>query len=121
MKKIIKNIFLVLVIMIGVITLTGCGKDTKKEEKKEESNTPTIVGTWVYKDSDSFEYTFKKDGTGTYLVGTTEMKFTYETDDNKLSILYDGSTVPFETEYSIKDDVLNIKDSLGEDTLYERK
>lgn len=49
------------------------------------------------------------------------MKFTYKTDGNKLSITYDGDTDSFDTTYSIKGKVLNVKDSNDEDTLYNKK
>ena len=49
------------------------------------------------------------------------MKFKYEIKDNKILITYEGETKPFETEFSIKKNVLNIKDSFGKDTLYRRK
>ena len=105
MKKFLASLFLVVLCFI----LVGCGKESG------------LVGTWQYKDSDSFVYTFKADGTGTYTVGDTVMNFTYETDGNNISIKYEGFDSSFDTEYSIDDDVLNIKDSLGDDTLYVRK
>ena len=49
------------------------------------------------------------------------MKCTYETDGDKISIMYEGNTVPFETTYSIDGDTLNVKDSFGEDTLYKKQ
>ena len=114
MKRLSK-ILLVLVLVVGVFTLVGC---EKKESSKSDSK---IVGTWVYQDSDDFAYTFNEDGTGKYVVGTTTMKFTYKTDGNKLSITYDGDTDSFDTTYSIKGKVLNVKDSNDEDTLYNKK
>ena len=49
------------------------------------------------------------------------MKCTYKTDGDKLSILYDGNTVSFDTTYSIDGNKLNVKDSLGNDTIYTKK
>ena len=40
-------------------------------------------------------------------------EFNFETEDNKISITYDGSTAAFESIYEIKDNELNIKDSFG--------
>ena len=48
------------------------------------------------------------------------MKFTYKLSGDKISILYDGDTVSFDTTYSVDGDTLNVVDSFGEDTLYER-
>ena len=49
------------------------------------------------------------------------MKCTYEIDGDKISILYDGNTAPFETTFSIDGNKLNVKDSMGKDTIYTRK
>lgn len=115
MNNSLKKMFIVLILVVGVFVFTGCGKDKKADKKV------SIVGTWVYVDSDQFVYTFNKDGSGKYEVAGTIMEFTYKISGNKLSMTYKGDTEDFETEYSIKDDTLNIKDSLGEDTLYKRK
>ena len=102
-----KSIIACLVIVALCFVLAGCGK-------KEN----TIVGKWA---QGSFVYTFNKDKTCSYDAAGTLMKCTYETDGDKLSILYDGNTVPFETTYSIDGNKLNVKDSFGNDTIYERK
>ena len=47
------------------------------------------------------------------------MKFTYTTNGNKISIVYDGGGT-FDTEYEINGDTLNVKDSGGNDTLYKK-
>ena len=79
-----------------------------------------IVGTWEY-EYGSFIYTFKADGTGTYDIAGDTMNFTYETNDNVLSITFEGDTGSSELEYEIDGDKLNVKDSFGSDTIYYRK
>ena len=116
MKKYLKYLIILFILVLGVASLTGC--DKKKPEI--EIDRTSIVGKWKYKNGGKFIYTFNKDGTGTYEVGKNVMKFTYKTDKDKLSILYDGDTESFDTTYSIEKDILNVKDSLGEDTLYKR-
>ena len=96
-----------ILLVVGVLSLTGCG------EKKN-----TIVGKWAH---GSFVYTFNEDKTCSYDAAGTLMKCTYEVEGEKLSILYDGNTSPFETTYSIDGNKLNVKDSFGSDTIYERK
>ena len=108
MKK--KLLLVVLVMLSGVLLFTGCG------EKKEKKN--SIEGKWAYS---SFVYNFESDGTGYYDAAGTKMDFTYEIKDNKLSILYKGSTAPFETEFSIDGDTLTVKDSFGKDFKYVRR
>ena len=108
MKKYLRVLLVALVLSVSVLGLTGCGK---KEEKI------TIVGKWQSKEYSSYVYTFNKDGTGEY----SGMKFTYTTEGDKISIQYEGSTVPFESTYEINGKELNIKDSFGNDTIYIRK
>ena len=85
-----------------------------------------IVGKWKYSGSEfsslgvDFVYTFNADGTGDYDMSGTKMSFTYIIDGDKLTINYNSSSAPFETEYEIKDNVLNVKDSGGNDTFYKR-
>lgn len=115
MKKIVTSLAIIVLLISSVLLLTGCGKENKEQDEKKT----TIVGSWKYEGAD-YTYTFNEDGTGNYNAYGTEMKFTYTTNDNKISILYDGNTSPFETEYSIDGDTLNVLDSFGKDTLYKR-
>ena len=105
--KFVKSLLVISIVFVGIFSLTGCGK-------KEES----IVGKWAL---GSFVYTFNKDKTCQYDAAGTIMKCTYEIDGDKISILYKGDSVPFETTFSIDGDTLNVKDSLGNDTLYKRQ
>ena len=102
------RVLLGIIAVFVCITLVGCGK----------TNTNSIVGKWSL---GSFTYTFNEDKTCSYEFAGTTMKCTYEIEEDKLSILYEDSDVPFETTYSIDGNKLNVKDSLGEDTIYERK
>ena len=94
-----------IITLLGVLVLYGCGK-------------ATIVGTWTH---DSFVYTFNKDNTCSYEVLGTTMKCKYTTDGDKISILYDGNSAPFETTYHIEKDKLHILDSFDNDVEYTRK
>ena len=85
----------------------GCGKKTDP-----------LVGKWAL---GSFVYTFNEDGTCQYDAAGTIMKCTYKTDGDKISILYEGNTASFDTTYSIDGNKLNVKDSLGNDTIYTKK
>ena len=91
-------------------------------ETKNDSASP-IVGRWKYYVENSsysidYIYTFNNDGTGSYEMAGASKSFTYTTDGNKLTITYDSA--PFETEYEINGDILNVKDSFGDDTLYKK-
>ena len=113
MKKTLKNIVLVLVLLIGVFTLSGCDK---KESKKEE--TSKIVGKWAHGD---FIYTFNKDNTGVYDAAGTKMEFTYEDNGKEISFLYTGNTEPLVLKYKIDGKKLIIKDSFDNDVEYTKK
>ena len=109
MKKYFKVLVIALILSISILGLTGCGKEKSKKN--------TIVGKWESKVYSSYVYTFNEDGTGDY----SGVKFTYTTEGNKISIKYDGNSVPFKSTYEIKDNELNIKDSFGNDTIYIKK
>ena len=106
----LKTLSVFVIAVLGVLVLTGCGN--------KETKTNSIVGKWAL---NTFVYTFNEDKTCTYDAAGTTMKCTYEVDGDKLSILYEGNTVPFETTYSIDGNKLNVKDSFGEDTIYTRQ
>ncbi len=105
--KIIKTALCVFSLLIVSLLLAACGKKT-------------IVGQWNHENG-GYTYTFNEDGSGAYAYGENKMEFTYTVDGDKISILYKGNTSPFETSFILEDDTLNIKDSLGNDTIYKRK
>ena len=112
MKKTLKVLAIVAILVSALFALTGCGEKSK--------STNSIVGSWKAEQGE-YIYTFNEDGTGNYSVYSTTMEFTYKTENDKISITYNGSTAPFETEYSINGDTLNIKDSFGKDTFYKKQ
>lgn len=103
-----KKIRIGLLIVILCLIFTGCNKKTKNE----------IIGKWVH---GSFIYTFNEDGTCSYNAAGKMMKCTYKTKKNKLSILYEGNTTPFETTFNIEEKKLSIKDSYGKIIFYEKE
>lgn len=104
-----RNVLLLILVVIGCIVITGC--------KKEESKKP-IVGKWAH---GSFIYTFNEDGSCSYDVSGKLMKCTYKTDGSKLSILYEGMDTTFDTTFSIEDNKLNVKDTMGNNTYYDKQ
>jgi hypothetical protein len=134
MKSSIKLASLCLAASLVALPLTACGGNNANNQAN--TNTPAassqaapsttatgkdaLVGSWEYQGG-GYTYTFNADGTGTYDISGNVMKFTYEATDSKLSITYEGNTAPMTLDYSISGKVLNVKDSNGADTLYNRK
>ena len=82
-----------------------------------------LVGSWDFAALSGMVYTFNADGTGSYDMFGEVMNFTYEADGSTLKITFtdEGVDVPTELAYTIDGDILNVKDSLGNDTIYKRK
>ena len=140
MKSLLTKIIALTCVALLVISLAACGESTDTKEttaavtateadKVEETTAvedsaddaaAALVGSWEYEGS-GFVYNFNADGTGTYDLGSDQMKFTYTATDKVLSITYDGMTEPMELEYKLDGDTLNVIDSLGSDTIYYRK
>ena len=100
-----KKGLLVCLLAVLCVAVVGCGKKDG------------LVGEWAYGSGNTFVFTFNEDKTCSY----AGRNCTYTVDGDKLSILYDGDTAPFETTYKIEDDKLTIKDSLDNDVVYTRK
>ena len=61
MNKHLKQVFLVLILILGIFTLSACGN--KKEEAKVIDE--RVIGTWKYEtEGMNATYAFRKDGTG---------------------------------------------------------
>ena len=110
-----KKVLIGLLTVVMCLTLVGCGKANTSNK---------IVGKW--KDDTTlkgyeFIYTFNDDGTGEYDAAGTIMKFKYTIDGDKISFEYIGEDMAtLDTTFSIDGDVLNVKDSNNEDTLYKK-
>ncbi len=113
-----------IVAVVVVVVNNNNNNGNSNNGGSSETRSNPIVGRWKYTDSDlgdlgiEFIYTFNSDGTGDYDMSGTKMPFTYTTDGSKLTINYDSG--PFETEYEINGNILNVKDSGGSDTLYKK-
>ena len=112
MKKSLLVLFIVAIFSM-MLLLTACNNNNESAASTAASN--SIVGSWTYPNS-TMTYVFKEDGTGSYY----GRDFTYTVDGENLSILYNGDTISFDTTYEIKDNKLNVRDSFGNDTIYNR-
>ena len=99
-----------LVCLLGVVlcfVVVGCGKKDP------------IVGKWAYGSGDSFVFTFNQDKTCHYTANNKDC--TYTIDGDKISILYADNTAPFESNFKIEGNKLTLKDSFGNDVVYEKR
>lgn len=125
MKKEIKIIILLVIISIGLLTITGCQKEEKKEQPeiiKEQQVDGIIVGAWEKSTSNGYiRYTFNKNKNGTNLKvegQTVEgRKFTYDTDNGIISITFEDKRL-VQYSYYFRDDDLIIVSNLGEETYH---
>ena len=150
-KSIFNKTVLMICALVLIISLASCGakNDAKETTAPTESATVStateapapattdaaieteaktsadngLVGSWDYAELSGMVYTFNADGSGSYDMFGEVMKFTYEADGSTLKITFTDENVdePTELEYKIDGDTLNVKDSIGNDTLYKRK
>ncbi len=97
--------------------------DVAIETESKASADNDLVGSWDFAELSGMVYTFNEDGTGSYDMFGEVMNFTYEADGSTLKITFtdEGVDVPTELAYTIDGDSFNVKDSLGNDTIYKRK
>lgn len=93
------------------------------ETEANASADNSLVGSWDFAALSGMVYTFNANGTGSYDMFGEVMNFTYEADGSTLKITFtdEDVDVPTELAYTIDGDTLNVKDSLGNDTIYKRK
>ena len=104
-------------------TATEAPSPAAIETEAKASVDTGIVGSWDYAELSGMVYTFNADGSGSYDMFGEVMKFTYEADGSTLKITYtdEGVDAPMELKYENDGDVLKVKDSAGNDTIYKRK
>ena len=84
-----KKGLLVCLLLVLSFVVVGCGKKDP------------IVGEWAYGSGSTFVFKFNEDKTCSY----AGRNCTYTVDGDKLSILYEGNTAAFESEYPICKDI----------------
>lgn len=100
--------------------VAGAPEGDKPTEEKPAAG-GGLLGSWESVDSAGAIYRFDEGGKGAYIYGETEMPFTYTDDGSKVSILFDGNTMPNEFNYTIQGNKLLIEDSFGDKVEYVKK
>lgn len=116
MKKII-SIVTVLIIIVGVFALTGCGKNEKKDEKA------AIVGKWKLESNEDVNcyYIFNEDGTGVYELNGVQLNFKFEDKGDKILITYEGNEFSSELKYKVEEDTLVTTNDINEIKKYKKQ
>lgn len=87
------------------------------EEGSPETDISMLIGQWQHESG--YIYHFEADGTGAYSRDNEAMPFTYERNDDTLRILFEGSTIPMEVQFSIDGETLTIIDHFGREVPYQ--
>ena len=124
MKKLIA---LLLVLILGVTMIAGCGGDKssgsdKSDNSKGETENATLIGEWEY--LALYIFSFNEDGTGYSSVGDMKNEFVYEEKDGKLDIgwVFSGEVYNHEEyKYSIKGQELTLEEPNGSISVYTKK
>ena len=100
------NKFLLGTILLFLLLLTtGCKK--------------SIIGKWKSVDAKTeYYYYFNNDKTCSYEMKVARLDCTFEEENNKLTILYDGNDNPSFFEYRFEGKALIITDSTGRDNKF---
>ena len=117
MKKVIIS---VIAVVIMALTFVSCGNSSNGNKGGKEQG---LVGEWYY--NDNTFYTFNADGTGSYTAfGALVGDFTYTEKDGKLTLNYEGFSMPIVFNYKVEGKTLTIlsgEGNIGSDTEYKRK
>ena len=100
-----KKHILGIVLLLTLVLITGCKK--------------SIVGKWKAIDTKTeYYYIFNNDKTCSYEMTVARLDCTYEENDGKLIILYNGNTKPTIYEYRFEGSTLIIKDDNDKDNKF---
>ena len=138
------------VLTLSAVMMTGCagqGEDKASDNADKSSGTASytsgtasdsstagvspavgddsrIVGKWESQKVKDTVYNFEADGSGDYMVMGNDILLEYSTNAGKITIQFKGGefdgSEPLCLDYTITDNILNIVDSNGNDTLYNR-
>lgn len=138
MKKTLKIALLVAVVALSLFTLTGCGKEEKKEEPKKP-DLSAYAGTYegkytkfvgdpdtVKDERDKFSLELKADGTGIHKRNTLELNIEWEYDGETFKMVDKMGRASIEYTGTLKDGKLDIFNGDPENALtceyvYEKK
>ena len=104
-----KVIYVFSISLFALLLLTGCGKDKG------------LVGVWYYDGMSDTYYTFNEDKTCSYTYMGSTSNCTYEDDETRVTIMYEGKTIANVFEYTIDGNKLTILDSYGNENIYRKK
>lgn len=114
----ISVIALTLCVLFAASCFAACGGSNGGSD----NGTASIIGSWDSIEAPGTVYTFNKDGTGVLDASGVTMYFTYVDKDGKIELTYEDTSSAQISEYTIKDDVLSLKDAeMGTTLTYKKK
>lgn len=105
MKRTLKAVTISIILILGIVLLTGCGTKTASKG---------IIGTWT---KGKGEYTYNNDGTA--VMNGREGK--YSITDNTLSLNYDNVSKTYKFKVEIDGDTMKLTSENGDVSEYTRK
>lgn len=79
-----------------------------------------LLGTWCWNDHTDCGYLFSSDGKGAYYFCGGEKPFEYTDNGDSVTVHFIGDLFPNRFRYTVKEDVLSIEDSFGDEVIYTR-
>ena len=102
-----KYYFGIMIIVLALLT-TGCKKK--------------IFGNWkIVNEKEEFYYVFNRDNTCSYQMKKASLSCTYQIDEEKITILFNGESEEKIYSYEIKADILTIKDKTGKENKFKKE
>ncbi len=115
-----KKILLSILIVVTIITITGCGKKEENNSSTKDSSN-SIIGTWEYKaKAYNYIWVFNNDKTCSYDAAGAFSNCTYEIDGDHLYVTYSGEDKPWDYTYILDGDKLKIVFAIGDKTYYRK-
>ena len=123
MKRTFKIALVVILLVMGLVLLTGCGDKEEKGSKKQDLSkfAGTYTGKYTKlvgdetKNEEVFSVTLEKDGTGTSHREDTDYKMTWKLDGEKFSMTEKFMGITIDYTGTLKDGKLDIFNGDPED------
>lgn len=116
--KLLKNLFILLIISVLSLPLVSCGDDKEEPENVQSADMAMLVGNWL-ENSNSYGWVLLPDGSGYDYAWSSGQQYVDEllkwsVSGSKLVIVYEGSGTDVYEILSLTDTQLYIRDEYGD-------